>query len=128
VSTGLVLSSGQAHQRSFGGGFGQQAEDDQAHREPIRWAPDGPSERDAHGPRLRLRQPGDVGEQRRAHSWCSAANGISRNWPAAGAAWKMRAAVAATLSPSYGIYAGYELMEHVARPGADEQIDNEKYQ
>jgi starch synthase (maltosyl-transferring) len=44
------------------------------------------------------------------------------------AAWKLRAAVAAMLVPSYGIYAGYELIEHVARPGAEEQIDNEKYQ
>ncbi len=44
------------------------------------------------------------------------------------AAWKTRAALAATLVPTYGIYAGYELMEHVARPGAEEQIDNEKYQ
>jgi len=44
------------------------------------------------------------------------------------AAWQMRAALAATLAPSYGIYAGYELMENVARPGAEEQIDNEKYQ
>ena len=43
-------------------------------------------------------------------------------------AWKLRAAVAATMSPTYGIYAGYELMEHVARPGAEEQIDNEKYE
>lgn len=43
-------------------------------------------------------------------------------------AWKMRAALAATLSPSYGIYAGYELVERVARPGAEEQIDNEKYE
>ncbi|MGE9809188.1 maltotransferase domain-containing protein [Janibacter sp. G1551] len=43
------------------------------------------------------------------------------------AAWKVRAALAATLVPTYGIYAGYELMEHVARPGAEEQIDNEKY-
>ena len=34
------------------------------------------------------------------------------------AAWKMRAALAATLVPSYGIYAGYELIENVARPGA----------
>jgi starch synthase (maltosyl-transferring) len=42
--------------------------------------------------------------------------------------WKMRAALAATLTPSYGIYAGYELHEHVARPGAEEQIDNEKYE
>ena len=44
------------------------------------------------------------------------------------AAWKLRAVLAATLVPTYGIYAGYELMEHVARPGAEEQIDNEKYQ
>lgn len=44
------------------------------------------------------------------------------------AAWKVRAALAATLVPTYGIYAGYELMEHVARQGAEEQIDNEKYQ
>lgn len=43
-------------------------------------------------------------------------------------AWKMRAALAATLVPTYGIYAGYELMENVARPGAEEQIDNEKYE
>ncbi|MBD3784196.1 MAG: alpha-1,4-glucan--maltose-1-phosphate maltosyltransferase, partial [Micrococcales bacterium] len=44
------------------------------------------------------------------------------------AAWKVRSALAATLVPTYGIYAGYELMEHVARPGAEEQIDNEKYE
>ncbi|MET0418679.1 MAG: maltotransferase domain-containing protein [Actinoplanes sp.] len=43
-------------------------------------------------------------------------------------AWKMRAALAATLVPTYGIYAGYELMENVPRPGAEEQIDNEKYE
>ncbi len=43
-------------------------------------------------------------------------------------AWQLRAALAAMLSPSYGIYAGYELMENVARPGVEEQIDNEKYQ
>jgi starch synthase (maltosyl-transferring) len=44
------------------------------------------------------------------------------------AAWKLRAVLAATLVPTYGIYTGYELMEHVARPGAEEQIDNEKYE
>jgi starch synthase (maltosyl-transferring) len=43
-------------------------------------------------------------------------------------AWKLRAALAATLVPTYGIYAGYELMEAVPRPGVEEQIDNEKYQ
>ena len=44
------------------------------------------------------------------------------------AAWKLRAVLAGTLVPTYGIDAGYELMEHVARPGAEEQIDNEKYE
>ena len=43
-------------------------------------------------------------------------------------AWKLRAALAATMVPTYGIYSGYELMEHVARPGAEEQLDNEKYE
>ncbi|WXB78032.1 alpha-1,4-glucan--maltose-1-phosphate maltosyltransferase [Janibacter alittae] len=44
------------------------------------------------------------------------------------AAWKVRAALAATMVPTWGIYSGYELMEHVARPGSEEQIDNEKYE
>src|SRR5690606_5054876 len=35
---------------------------------------------------------------------------------------------AATGSPTWGIYSGYELVENVARPGAEEQIDNEKYE
>jgi starch synthase (maltosyl-transferring) len=43
-------------------------------------------------------------------------------------AWTLRAALAATLVPTYGIYAGYELMENVARQGAEEQVDNEKYE
>ncbi|GAA4345598.1 alpha-1,4-glucan--maltose-1-phosphate maltosyltransferase [Angustibacter luteus] len=43
-------------------------------------------------------------------------------------AFKLRAALAATMVPTYGIYAGYELVENVARPGVEEQIDNEKYE
>ncbi|WP_435203253.1 alpha-1,4-glucan--maltose-1-phosphate maltosyltransferase [Janibacter sp. GS2] len=43
-------------------------------------------------------------------------------------AWKVRAAIAATMVPTWGVYAGYELVEHVARPGSEEQIDNEKYE
>ena len=32
-------------------------------------------------------------------------------------------------SPSWGVYAGYELFEHVAvRPGSEEYLDSEKYQ
>ena len=44
------------------------------------------------------------------------------------AAYKVRAAIAATASPSWGVYAGYELFEDVARPGSEENIDNEKYE
>ncbi|MFY9263743.1 MAG: DUF3416 domain-containing protein [Actinomycetaceae bacterium] len=43
-------------------------------------------------------------------------------------AFAIRAVLAATGSPSWGIYSGYELVENVARPGAEEQIDNEKYE
>jgi starch synthase (maltosyl-transferring) len=45
------------------------------------------------------------------------------------AAFKIRATVAATASPSWGVYAGFELFEHVAvRPGSEEYLDSEKYQ
>ncbi|SER03489.1 alpha-1,4-glucan--maltose-1-phosphate maltosyltransferase [Arthrobacter sp. OV608] len=44
------------------------------------------------------------------------------------AAFKIRAALASTASPLWGVYAGYELYEHVARPGAEEYIDNEKFE
>lgn len=44
------------------------------------------------------------------------------------AAYAIRAAIAATAAPTYGVYAGYELFENVARPGAEENIDNEKYE
>ena len=41
---------------------------------------------------------------------------------------KIRAAIAATATPNWGMYAGYELIEQVARPGAEEHIDSEKYE
>src|ERR1044072_931377 len=40
----------------------------------------------------------------------------------------LRAALAATLSPVYGIYSGYELCENEALPGREEYLDSEKYQ
>jgi starch synthase (maltosyl-transferring) len=44
-------------------------------------------------------------------------------------AFKIRAVLAATLSPTYGVYAGFELFEHVAlRPGSEEYLDTEKFQ
>ena len=43
-------------------------------------------------------------------------------------AFKLRAVLAATMSPTWGIYSGYELAESIPRPGFEEQIDNEKYE
>jgi starch synthase (maltosyl-transferring) len=44
-------------------------------------------------------------------------------------AFEARAVLAATLSPSYGIYSGYESFENVAvAPGSEEYLDSEKYQ
>ncbi|MFM7013656.1 MAG: maltotransferase domain-containing protein [Actinomycetota bacterium] len=43
-------------------------------------------------------------------------------------AHRIRAALAATAAPSWGVYAGYELYEAVARPGVDEHINSEKYE
>ena len=43
-------------------------------------------------------------------------------------AFKIRAALAATASPTWGVYSGFELYESVARPGSEEAIDNEKYE
>ena len=43
-------------------------------------------------------------------------------------AFKIRAVLAATLSPTWGVYSGFELFEHVAlRPGSEEYLDSEKY-
>ncbi len=44
------------------------------------------------------------------------------------AAYKIRAALAATSAPTWGVYSGFELFEDVARPGSEENIDNEKYE
>jgi starch synthase (maltosyl-transferring) len=45
------------------------------------------------------------------------------------AAFKVRATLAALTVPSWGVYAGYELYEHVAlRPGSEEYLDSEKFQ
>jgi starch synthase (maltosyl-transferring) len=43
--------------------------------------------------------------------------------------FKVRAVLAALLSPTWGVYSGYEQFEHVAiRPGSEEYLDSEKYQ
>src|SRR5262249_46601358 len=41
----------------------------------------------------------------------------------------IRAALAATLSPSWGVYSGFELFENTAvAPGSEEYLNSEKYQ
>jgi starch synthase (maltosyl-transferring) len=45
------------------------------------------------------------------------------------AAFRIRAVLAAMLSPTWGVYSGFELCEHLAlRPGSEEYLDSEKYQ
>jgi len=45
------------------------------------------------------------------------------------AAFRVRLVLAATLSPTYGIYSGFELCENTPlRPGSEEYLDSEKYQ
>jgi starch synthase (maltosyl-transferring) len=44
-------------------------------------------------------------------------------------AFEARLVLAATLSPSYGIYSGFEAIENVpVRPGSEEYLDSEKYE
>ena len=44
-------------------------------------------------------------------------------------AFEARLVLAATLSPAYGIYSGYEQLENVAlQPGSEEYLDSEKYE
>src|SRR5436190_22712829 len=42
--------------------------------------------------------------------------------------FEIRAVLAAMMSPTWGVYSGFELFEHVAvRPGSEEYLDSEKY-
>ena len=43
------------------------------------------------------------------------------------AAFRIRLLLAATLSPAYGVYNGFELCENRAVPGREEYLDSEKY-
>ncbi|MET0764694.1 MAG: alpha-1,4-glucan--maltose-1-phosphate maltosyltransferase [Blastococcus sp.] len=43
--------------------------------------------------------------------------------------FKIRAVLASMMSPTWGVYSGFELFEHVAvKPGSEEYLDSEKYQ
>ena len=42
--------------------------------------------------------------------------------------FKIRAVLAAMMSPTWGVYSGFELFEHVAvKPGGEEYLDSEKF-
>jgi starch synthase (maltosyl-transferring) len=44
-------------------------------------------------------------------------------------AFAIRAVLASTMSPNWGVYSGFELYEHLnLRPGSEEYLDSEKYQ
>lgn len=42
--------------------------------------------------------------------------------------FKSRVALAASLSSNYGVYSGFELLEHAPIPGKEEYLDSEKYE
>jgi starch synthase (maltosyl-transferring) len=42
--------------------------------------------------------------------------------------FKTRVALAATLSSNYGVYSGFELLEHIPVAGKEEYLDSEKYE
>jgi starch synthase (maltosyl-transferring) len=47
---------------------------------------------------------------------------------APGSMFRLRAALAATLSSTWGMYAGYELCENAPLPGKEEYLDSEKFE
>jgi len=72
----------------------------------------------------------DVAEFFRPNFWVNTPDILPEHLQYGGrAAFMTRAVLAGTLSSNYGIYGpAFELMEHVARPGAEEYADNEKYE
>jgi starch synthase (maltosyl-transferring) len=71
----------------------------------------------------------NVAEYMRANLWPNTPDILSEFLQQGGPpAFRIRLALAATLSPSYGIYSGYEWCEARAAPGTEEYLDSEKYQ
>jgi starch synthase (maltosyl-transferring) len=73
---------------------------------------------------------GEAREFFRGNAWPNTPDILTEHLQHGGrAAFIHRFVLAATLSASYGIYGpAYELMDHVPRPGAEEYVDNEKYE
>jgi starch synthase (maltosyl-transferring) len=72
----------------------------------------------------------DVAEFFRPNLWPNTPDILPEHLQYGGrAAFMARLVLAATLSSNYGIYGpAFELMDHAARPGAEEYLDNEKYE
>jgi starch synthase (maltosyl-transferring) len=72
----------------------------------------------------------DVAEFFRPNFWPNTPDILPEHLQYGGrAAFMIRLILAATLSSNYGIYGPpFELMEHLVRPGAEEYLDNEKYE
>ncbi len=65
----------------------------------------------------------------RANFWPNTPDILPHHLQNAGPAmFKIRAALAATLMPCWGIYSGYELGENTPLPGKEEYINSEKYE
>ncbi len=65
----------------------------------------------------------------RANFWPNTPDILPGHLQNAGSAmFRLRAALAATLSPSWGIYSGYELCENEPYPGKEEYNHSEKYE
>jgi starch synthase (maltosyl-transferring) len=72
---------------------------------------------------------GHMRDYYRANFWPNTPDILPRHLQHAGPAmFKIRAALAATLVPSWGVYSGYELCEGTPLPGREEYLDSEKYQ
>jgi starch synthase (maltosyl-transferring) len=72
---------------------------------------------------------GEAREYMRPHFWPTTPDILPPFLQTGGrAGFRIRLALAATLSPLYGIYNGYELCEAHAVPGKEEYLHSEKYQ
>jgi starch synthase (maltosyl-transferring) len=71
----------------------------------------------------------DSSDHMRPNFWPNTPDILSESLQRGGPAmFKIKAILAGLLSPSWGIYSGYELYEHIARLDAEEYVNNEKYE
>ena len=72
---------------------------------------------------------GDAAKYYRPNFWPNTPDILTEFLQTGGrAAFQLRLVLAATMAPSYGIYSGYELGEHVPlEPGSEEYFESEKY-